>query len=94
MSRPRVSRRKFLATTSAAAGASLLIGGTRARGNFQGANERVRVAVVGCGGRGGSHIGGWTEDVENVEIAYLVDPDERIASYTRVAEAFGLEPST
>jgi predicted dehydrogenase len=77
MSRTRVSRRKFLATTSAAAGASLLIGGTRASGNFQGASDRVRVAVVGCGGRGGSHIGGWTDDVENVEIAYLVDPDER-----------------
>ena len=72
----RINRRRFLATTSAVAGGSLLLSGRRASGQIRGANERVRVAVVGCGGRGGSHIGGWTEQ-ENVEIAYLVDPEER-----------------
>ena len=77
----RISRRRFLATTSAAAGASLLITGTRAAGNFQGANDRVRIAVVGLNGRGGSHINGWSEQ-ENVEIAYLVDPDQRVLDRT------------
>ena len=73
----RISRRRFLATTSAAAGATLLIGGTRAAGNFQGASDRIRIAVAGLNGRGKSHIGGWLEQ-DNVEIAYLVDPDRRV----------------
>ena len=77
----RISRRRFLATTSAAAGASLLITGTRAAGNFQGANDRVRIAVAGLNGRGGSHIDGWIEQ-DNVEIAYLVDPDQRVLDRT------------
>jgi len=33
--------------------------------------------VAGVNGRGGSHIGGWLGQ-ENVEIAYLIDPDERV----------------
>jgi predicted dehydrogenase len=77
----RISRRRFLATTSAAAGASLLITGTRASGNFSGANDRLRIAVVGLNGRGKSHIDGWLEQ-ENVELAYLVDPDQRVLDRT------------
>jgi predicted dehydrogenase len=77
----RISRRRFLATTSAAAGSSLLITGTRAAGNFQGANDRLRIAVAGLNGRGGSHINGWSEQ-DNVEIAYLVDPDQRVLDRT------------
>jgi predicted dehydrogenase len=76
----RISRRRFLATTSAAAGASLLIGGTRAAGNFKSANDRIRIAVAGLNGRGESHISGWL-DQENVEIAYLVDPDRRVLNH-------------
>jgi predicted dehydrogenase len=73
----RITRRTFLATTSAAAGASLMITGTRATGNFNSANDRLRIAVVGLNGRGKSHIDGWLEQ-ENVEIAYLVDPDQKV----------------
>jgi predicted dehydrogenase len=73
----RINRRRFLATTSAAAGASLLISGTRASGNPIGASDRLRIAVAGLNGRGESHIDGWTGQ-ENVEIAYLVDPDQRV----------------
>lgn len=72
-----VSRRQFLKATSAAAGASLLITGTRASGNIKGANERVRIAVAGLNGRGGAHISGWLGQ-DNVEIAYLADPDARV----------------
>jgi predicted dehydrogenase len=75
----RMNRRRFLATTSAAAGASLLITGTRASGQIKGSNERIRIAVCGVNGRGSSHIGGWL-DQDNVEIAYLVDPDQRVLS--------------
>lgn len=45
--------------------------------NARGANDRVRIAVAGLNGRGGSHINGWLGQ-DNVEIAYLVDPDRRV----------------
>ncbi len=74
----RVTRRSFLKSTSAAAaGASFLITGTKSSGNIIGANDRVRIAVAGLNGRGKSHIGGWTGQ-ENVEIAYLIDPDKDV----------------
>jgi predicted dehydrogenase len=38
-------------------------------------NDTVRVAVVGCGGRGMSHVGAWTSQ-PNVELAGLVDVDD------------------
>lgn len=69
------SRRRFLKTASAAAGTSFLILGTKASGNIQHANDRIRIAVAGVNGRGMSHIGGWMGQ-DNVEIAYLIDPDE------------------
>ena len=72
----RTTRRRFLQTTSAA-GASFLITGTRASGKIIGANDRLRIAVAGLNGRGSSHIGGW-QGQNNVEIAYVIDPDERV----------------
>jgi predicted dehydrogenase len=42
-----------------------------------GANNRLRIAVAGVNGRGQSHIKGWLEQ-DNVEIAYLIDPDQRV----------------
>ena len=73
----KITRRGFLQTTSAAAGASFLITGTKASGNIVGANERVRIAVAGLNGRGKSHMGGWMGQ-DNVEIAYLADPDKKV----------------
>ena len=70
------NRRQFLQTASAA-GASFLITGTRASGQINGANNRLRIGVVGVNGRGSSHIGGWLSQ-ENVEVAYLVDPDQKV----------------
>ena len=72
----QVSRRAFLQTTSAAS-ASLLLTGTRASGRVLGANDRVRIAVAGLNGRGQSHLAGWM-DQPNVEIAYLIDPDQKV----------------
>jgi len=71
--RPRISisRRSFLGR-SAAAG-SLLCLGTRATAGAKGANDRVRIAVIGVNGRGQAHIDGFL-GCDNVEIAYLVDP--------------------
>jgi predicted dehydrogenase len=38
-------------------------------------NDTVRVAVVGCGGRGNSHMGAWTS-LPNVALGGLVDVDD------------------
>ncbi|HAA69936.1 MAG TPA: dehydrogenase, partial [Planctomycetaceae bacterium] len=70
---PRTTRRRFLQASSAI-GASFFIGGTKSSGNILGANDRLRIAVIGLNGRGGSHINGWKQQ-KNVEIAYVVDPD-------------------
>lgn len=41
-----------------------------------GANERIRLAVAGLRGRGGSHVGAFA-GMEGVEVVYVVDPDKR-----------------
>ncbi|MFO0427476.1 MAG: Gfo/Idh/MocA family protein [Planctomyces sp.] len=74
-SRLSATRRSFLC--SAAAGTSLLLTGTRASGNIDGASRRLRVAVIGVNGRGSSHIDGWLKQPD-VEIAYLADPDTTV----------------
>src|SRR5215470_9050985 len=60
-----MKRRQFLVTASAAASQS-----------WAGANDRVRVAIVGVGSRGSAHIREILP-VANVEIATLVDVDGR-----------------
>ena len=72
----QTTRRGFLQDTGVK-GASLLLLGTRASGNIIGANDRVRVGVAGLNGRGQSHIGGWLGS-DNVEIAYVADPDKKV----------------
>ena len=66
-----LKRRQFL-KTSAWAGASLV--GTSHR--WSNANDRVRVALIGAGGRGGALIRD-AHDVEGVEIVTVCDVDER-----------------
>jgi predicted dehydrogenase len=73
----RFNRRTFLQSTSAAAGASLLLTGTKSSGAVLGANERIRIAIAGLNGRGRSHMDGWLGQ-NDVEIAYLVDPDQNV----------------
>jgi len=45
-------------------------------GRALGANDRIRIAVAGLNGRGGSHVDEWSK-MKGVEIAYLIDPDTR-----------------
>ncbi len=61
-----MNRRHFLVSASAAAASQA----------WAGANDRVRLAIIGVGSRGSAHI---TEILRgpNVEIAALVDPDGR-----------------
>jgi len=68
-----MSRRKFLGSSAAA----VIVAGTMAKGKVFGANERVRVAVCGVRGRGGSHIEGFN-GLDDAEVVALVDPDERV----------------
>jgi len=68
----RSTRRQFVLTTSAAGGALLMPGS-----KVFGANDRLRIAVAGLHGRGNSHIQGWLGQ-DNVEIAWLIDPDEQV----------------
>jgi predicted dehydrogenase len=63
-----MNRRYFLMSSVAATAAQSV----RAT---QSPNDTVRVAVVGCGGRGNSHMGAWTS-MPNVELAALVDVDD------------------
>ena len=84
----QTTRRQFLKTSSAVGG-SLILTGTRASGAVDGASERVRIAVAGLNGRGQSHLKGWL-DQDNVEVAYVIDPDDRV----RANAMKGLEKRT
>ena len=84
----QTTRRQFLKTSSAVGG-SLILTGTRASGAVDGASERVRIAVAGLNGRGQSHLKGWMGQ-SNVEVAYVIDPDERV----RANAMNGLEKRT
>ncbi len=84
----RNTRRQFLKTSSAIGG-SLILTGTRASGAVDGASDRVRIAVAGLNGRGQSHLKGWLEQ-SNVEVAYVIDPDEGV----RANAMKGLEKRT
>ena len=72
----RLNRRQFVRSGTALGGAAMFAPAV-CRGNVIGANDRVRVAVVGVNGRGSSHIQGWLGQ-ENVEVAALVDVDEKV----------------
>jgi len=73
----KITRRQFIASSSAFAGASLLLCGPKASARVIGANDRLRIAVAGLNGRGQAHIGGWLEQ-PNVEIAYFIEPDSKV----------------
>ncbi len=82
------TRRKFL-QSSLAAGTTLALAGCQSTSRTQdahdrprsprilGANDRLRIAVAGLNGRGRGHIDGWLGQ-DNVEIAYLIDPDRDV----------------
>ena len=63
-----MNRRYFLMSTAVMAGNAAIRG-------MQSPNETVRVGIAGLGGRGGSHLSGWS-GMKNVEVAALCDVDE------------------
>jgi predicted dehydrogenase len=86
------NRRSFI-KKSVIGATGLTIGGMgfspRSYASIIGANDRFRVAVCGINGRGKNHIDGFS-GLENVEVAYLVDPD-RMVLENRVNEFNGRE---
>lgn len=74
-----VTRRDFVKGAAAiSAGAAVGIGALKnSTAAWAGANEKLRVAVLGVRGRGGSHLGGF-QSQENVEIATICDIDENL----------------
>ena len=74
----RIRRRTFLQSALGAAGAAatFTISGTKAGARVLGANERLRIAVCGVNGRGRSHLGSY-QNMKDVEVAWVVDPDKR-----------------
>lgn len=73
------SRRKFIQT--AAVGTAVLGLPTIIPSRAFGANDRMRVAVIGINGRGKDHIAGFSK-LENVEVATLCDVDDVVLQKT------------
>lgn len=74
------ARRTFL---RGVASASLMTAASAKR--VLGANDRIRVAVIGVRGRGWDHVRGY-KDIPGVEIAYFCDVDENVLR-KRLADA-------
>ncbi len=72
------NRRRFLQRAAAGGLAACTIPAAGAIGQTLGANDRIRVAVVGLNDRGNTHIEAYVGMKDKVEIAYLVDPDSRL----------------
>ncbi|MCK5863164.1 MAG: Gfo/Idh/MocA family oxidoreductase, partial [Candidatus Hydrogenedentes bacterium] len=70
-----ISRRSFIKTSAATAAAGVLIGTSKT--SWAGANERIRVAVMGINGRGKSHLGNYAA-MDNVDVVSLCDVDSRL----------------
>ena len=74
-----VTRRNFMKDTAkVSAGAAVGLGTlAKSTASWAGANDRVRVAILGIRGRGRDHMKGWNRQ-KNVEIATLCDIDENL----------------
>jgi predicted dehydrogenase len=70
-----ISRRTFVQT--AAFSTAALCGPVFLTKSVYGANDRVRLAVLGVNGRGQDHIDGFMK-LDNVEISTLCDPDANV----------------
>ena len=70
----QLTRREFVHSSIAVAAAAGVAASPLAA-RAQSPNDKLGVAVVGAGGRGGSHIAAWLHD-RRTEILYIVDVDE------------------
>lgn len=82
-----ITRRQFIASSSLAA-ASLALGlGPRAYAQSQGANNRIVLGLIGCGGMGRANLKSFM-DIEGVEVGALCDVDAKHLDET-VADVVG-----
>ena len=79
-----LNRRTFVASTAGTIAAGQLIGTSK---SWAGANDRIRVVVVGVNGRGKTHIAEHQKG-DNVEVVALCDPDRKVSA-RRAAEFKG-----
>ncbi len=90
----KLSRRNFLKT--AVAGGTAMALSARTYSRIKGANERILLGQIGCGGRGvGAHMAGIHkhDKAQNVEYAAVADP-WRVArdnAATKIKEWYGIE---
>ncbi|MHC4755072.1 MAG: twin-arginine translocation signal domain-containing protein, partial [Planctomycetota bacterium] len=63
-----ISRRTFLKQIGSGAAVALAAPASR----LSGANERLTLGLIGCGGQGRGHAGGFPDS----DFAYVCDPDE------------------
>src|SRR5438552_11584278 len=79
MSNPqRISRRRFLESSTTFAAGSILF--SRASyASILGANDRIRFAVIGCGGMGTGHLGSLVKrsDSDNIKVVAVCDVYQR-----------------
>ena len=89
-----VTRRQFLGRSAAA----VVVAGGMAAGKVFGANDRIRMAVIGFNKRGGEHIKEWTskEHEKDCELVALCDVDSDVLKKgaAKVKETTGKEPRT
>jgi len=87
----KMNRREFLGTS----GAAVLVAGTMATGRVFGANERVRVASVGIGGRGWAHAR-TANARDDTEVVALCDVDAQVLKNRAAAlkQVTGKTPKT
>ncbi|HUG52300.1 MAG TPA: Gfo/Idh/MocA family oxidoreductase [Vicinamibacteria bacterium] len=78
------SRRKFLSQTIAAGTAALAAPGVSAASadRVRGANDRIRIGLIGCGGMGRSNLKDFVK-VDGVECVALCDVDDAQVAKTR-----------
>ncbi len=72
-----VNRRSFLKSTGSVAAAAVAAPLVKTAWSGASPSETIHIAVIGLNGRGQSHYREWSK-IPNVEVAYLVDVDERI----------------
>src|SRR5262245_9635926 len=81
-----LNRRDFVKLASLGAATASVLTATKARAGV-GANDRLVVALIGCGGRGTS-VAGRFRDLPNVEVAWVCDVDQ--ARLATAADHFGV----
>ena len=86
-----MNRRQFVQRTATAAAAISLP--MFSRGRVLGANDEIRMAVIGCGVRGGTHVDAFGSQ-PGVRIAAVCDPDrERLEEFAkRIEYKYGNRP--